>query len=252
MEVLGDSFSKTSSSENYHPNFLAFKILKEELGLKIPEDNIESYNLAFSFAELDAALSECQGSSPGPDGIHYDMIKNLPLIGKIELLKIYNDIFQNKKFPNNWRKALIIPILKAGKDPKYAKNYRPISLTNCLCKILERMINKRLMWFLETNGFLSDFQSAFRRGRSTADNLAYLESNIMETFCDRKFLLSIFFDIEKAYDTTWRLHILNEMLSLGLKGNLVFFVANFLKHRTFRVSSGNAVSNEKVQENGIF
>jgi hypothetical protein len=135
--------------------------------------------------------------------------------------------------------------------PKYAKNYRPISLTNCLCKILERIINKRLCWFLESNDLLSFYQAGFRKNRSTADNLAFFESHIMESFCNNNFLLSIFFDIEKAYDTTWHYFILNEMLSLGLKGNLVYFVKNFLQNRKFQILIGNLLLNSILQENGI-
>jgi hypothetical protein len=111
-------------------------------------------------------------NSPYYLDIHYDMIKNLPIIGKLELLKIYNEIYLDIVFPTQWREALIVPILKHGKDPKYAKNYRPISLTNCICKILERIINKRLCWFLESNDLLSFYQAGFRKNRSTADNLA--------------------------------------------------------------------------------
>ena len=47
----------------------------------------------------------------------------------------------------------IIPIPKPGKDPAEPNNYRPIALTSCLYKTLERMINKRLTWFLESNNY---------------------------------------------------------------------------------------------------
>ena len=98
------------------------------------------------------------------------------------------------------KKALLIPILKPNKDPKNLNNYRP----NCCCKLLERMINKRLMWFLEKNDKLSMFQSGFRKYRGTIDNLAYLESEIMESYASNKHLVALFFHLEKAYDTVWR------------------------------------------------
>ena len=73
-------------------------------------------------------------------------------------------------FPEDWTLATIIPIPKPGKDPAEPNKYRPIALTSCLCKTLERMINKRLTWFLESNNHISRFQSGFRSDRSTTDN----------------------------------------------------------------------------------
>ena len=63
-----------------------------------------------------------------------------------------------------------MPIPKPGKDPAEPNNYRPIALTSCLCKTLERMINKRLTCFFEFNNHISQFQSGFISDRSTTDN----------------------------------------------------------------------------------
>ena len=103
--------------------------------------------------ELENALKECNGSSPGPDLIHYEMLKQMDGKQKEVLLDLYNNIYLSGTFPDNWKKALLIPIPKPGKDPKNPANYRPISLTNCCCKVLERMVSKRLMWILEKNDF---------------------------------------------------------------------------------------------------
>ncbi|GBN09130.1 putative RNA-directed DNA polymerase from transposon BS, partial [Araneus ventricosus] len=143
-------------------------------------------------------------SSPGPDSITYSMIKHLTAESQDVLLHFYNRIWQEQYFPTLWQQAIIIPLLKPGKDPKNPSNYRPIALTCCLCKLLERMINRRLVHYLEANKYLHPFQSGFRKGRSTIDNLLALETDIRLSFLQRKHLVAIFFDIEKAYDRTWR------------------------------------------------
>ena len=60
-------------------------------------------------------------------------------------------MWETGKFPESWELASIIPILKPGNDHTESINYRPIALTSCLCKTLERMINARLVWYLENS-----------------------------------------------------------------------------------------------------
>ncbi|GBN29183.1 putative RNA-directed DNA polymerase from transposon X-element, partial [Araneus ventricosus] len=163
------------------------------------------------------------------------MIKHLTTESQDALLNFYNRIWQEQYFPTQWQQAIIIPLLKPGKDPKNPSNYRPIALTCCLCKLLERMINRRLMYYLEANKSLHPSQSGFRKGRSTIDNLLALETDVRLAFLQRKHLVAIFFDIGKAYDRTWKYGILKDLHDLGLRGNLPIFIKNFLKLRKFRV-----------------
>ena len=64
------------------------------------------------------------------------------------------------------------------------------------------MINKRLTWFLESNNHKSHFQSGFRSVRSTTDNLVRLKTLIRDALIKKEHLVTVFFDLEKAYDTT--------------------------------------------------
>lgn len=246
---LAENFSINSSSENYSNKFRYFAA-----STNFPPnlvDNNELYNIDFTIHELNAALSQCKGSSPGPDNIRYEMITHLDVNAKNYLLGFYNNIWKNKVLPDNWRKALVIPILKPGKDSSNKNNYRPISLTNCLCKVLERMVNKRLVWFLEENNVLDINQSGFRRNRGTIDNLATLHTDIMEAFSKRRDLIAVFFDIRKAYDCVWRPLIFKKLNSIGMSGNIVAFISNFLSNRNFCCMNGNTLSDTFPIENGV-
>ena len=77
---------------------------------------------------------------------------------------------------------LLIPIPKPGKGHAEPANDRSIALTICLCKTLERMINKRLVWDLESNNLISKFQSGYRAERRTNDNLVRLDFFIHDAF----------------------------------------------------------------------
>ena len=105
---------------------------------------------------------------------------------------------QQEFFPESWCLATIIPIPKPGKDHAESTNYRPIALTSYLCKTLERMINKRLVLYLESNNLITKFQSGFRAERSTNDNLVRLETFIRDAFIKREHVVAVFFDLEKS------------------------------------------------------
>jgi hypothetical protein len=82
---------------------------------------------------------------------------------QLNLPGLYEDISSKENFPKVWRSATVIPILKPGKIPIIAGSYRPISLTNCLCKVLERIVNKRLVYILEERNLLPSQQHGFRK-----------------------------------------------------------------------------------------
>ena len=180
------------------------------------------------------------------------MLKHLPENSLETLLNIFNYIWTTGKFPEDWTYATIIPIPKPGKDLAEPNNYRPIALTSCLCKTLERMINKILTWFLDSNNHISRFQSGFRSDRSTTDNLVRLETFIRDAFIKKEHVVSVFFDLEKAYDnTTWRYSILKDIHKLGLRGRLPTFIENFLADRAMQVRVGSSLSDYYDQEQGV-
>ena len=249
--TLADAFSKNSSSDNYTRKFKTIKQQKEKRNLKFSSDNSETYNQSFSLSELKHALSKAHDSSPGPDDIHYQFLKHLPDSSLSVLLKTFNDIWETGNVPKSWKEATIIPIPKPGKDNTNPNNYRPIALTSFICKTLERMINERLVWYLETNNIITEFQGGVRHQRSTNDHLVRLETFIREAFIKKEHLVAVFFDLEKAYDTTWKYGIMNDLHEIGLKGRLPTFVQNFLSNREFKVRVGSTLSEAHNQEQGV-
>ena len=201
--------------------------------------------------DLRKAIRQSKNSAPGPDQIHYEPLKHLPVNALQILLAAFNKVWCGGKFPDLWRKATIIPIPKPGKDHRNPSNYRPISLTSCLCKTMERMANNRLVWYLEKNNLLSKFQCGFRKNRNTTDHLIRLETYIREAFKAKEQCVSVFFDLEKAYDTTWKFGILRDLRNANLGGHMVDFIENFLSNRSFQVRVGSTFSDFHKQEMGV-
>ena len=64
-----------------------------------------------------------------------------------KILSLFNKVWKEGKVPRSWKEAIITPIRKPGKDHIKSINYRPIALTSHIGKIMERMINERLMYY---------------------------------------------------------------------------------------------------------
>ena len=92
-----------------------------------------------------------------------EILMHLPDEALENLPSIFNHIWESGNFPASWKEAMIIPIPKPGKDDTNANNYHPIALTSCVCKTMERMINERLIWYIETIAMIIIFQSGFRK-----------------------------------------------------------------------------------------
>ena len=111
----------------------------------------------------------------------------------------YNHVWESGCFLPSWCKTAVIPIPKPGKDYSDPGNFTPITLTSCLCKTMERMINVHLMWSLESQGLLSEKQCSFRKNHSMLDCLIHFETYIRNAFVNKEHdALTVFFDLEKG------------------------------------------------------
>ena len=249
--TLADSFAKKSSSSNYSPKFQKFQKQKEKCKLNFKSNNEEAYNKSFTLKELKTALKKCHDTAVGSDDIHYQFLKHLPNQSLLCLLDVYNRIWETGILPRSWKEAIVVPIPKPGKDSTNPGNYRPIALTSCICKTMERMVNDRLVWFLEKNKLITPFQSGFRKHRSTIDHLIRFETFVREAFIKKEHVVSVFFDLESAYDTTWKYGIMNDLYDFGIRGRLAHFISAFLTDRQFKVRVGNTYSDHHEQEMGV-
>lgn len=253
VNTLANTFAKISSDSNLSPNINQNKNMITQ-NLDIPSiftNTNHTYNEELSIEEITEELRHCNSKSPGPDNIPYTIIKQLPANAMEYLQRLYNYIWTNKLFPNQWKISIVIPIPKPKKDHSSPENYRPISLTCTLCKLLEKIITKRLRWHLEVNHHLCAQQSGFRQNRSTLDNLLMLETEVLEAFDNQQHMVLISLDIEKAYDTVWRNYIIRTLMEYNVSGNMLSFIYNFLQNRRMSVSANGCTSEHVILQNGV-
>ena len=138
--------------------------------------------------------------SPGHDLIGSKVIKLCPEIFATNLSKIYNWGIENGKYPDDLKIAKVIALYKKGVkyDPN---NYRPISLLSHFDKIFEKILCRRLVSFLERNKILYCYQYGFRKLYSTVLALIEITDHIKRLLDEKNYVISIFIDFKKAFDT---------------------------------------------------
>ena len=182
--------------------------------------------------ELNTALSKGKSTSPGDDGITYDTLRLLARVKGNPLLTLYQMSLTASTLPPEWTESTIIPIPKPKSD-----KYRPISLTSCFCKVLERIVLGRLMYKIHDK--LSPYLFGYLQGKSTQHCFSeYFSHTNKDTH-------TAFIDLKAAFDIANREIILEELASLGVSGGLLRWIAGYLSNRKARVCFKGIMSSTK-------
>jgi hypothetical protein len=182
-------------------------------------------------------------SSPGPDQITPKVLKELAHLLALPLSIIFNKSIQEGAVPEDWKMANVTPIYKAG-DKTSASNYRPISLTSHICKIMERIINDKLKDHLESNLLLSSNQHGFRKNRSCITNLLEYWNEITRRIDQREPTSAVYFDFQKAFDKVPHQQLLQKLSSSGITGRTHQWIKSWLSGRKQRVVLNGQYSSE--------
>jgi ribonuclease P/MRP protein subunit RPP40 len=152
--------------------------------------------------------------------------------------------------PKCWKKANVSPIFKKGPKSEPG-NYRPISLTSIIGKLLESIIRDHIVNYLESNNLINYSQFGFRRRRSCLTNLLDFFDKITIEYDKTKSLDLIYLDFRKAFDTVPHNRLLIKLEALGINGNILTWIKEWLSERTQRVYINGHYSEYKAVTSGI-
>ena len=251
-ELFMEQFKKISDNtiEKDLKKRIKTECRKQKQQLREAIDEVMTKKLTME--ELESSLKVLKTKkSPGPDEVTNEMLTHLGRTAKKKLLQLYNSTWKNGTIPEIWKKALIVPIKKEGKETNDAANYRPISLTSCMCKLVERIINSRLMWYLEHYNVLINEQAGFRRHRSTENQVTYISQEIEDSFQDGKKTIVVWVDFEKAFDKVWKKGLLYKLQKSKVSHNMLNWIQNYLKTRKARVTTQGHKSREEKLKHGV-
>ena len=180
-------------------------------------------------------------NSSGYDEISNKILKKIyPSIMKA-LIIIFNKSLQTGEYPNNMKLAIIKPLYK-GKCKFEIINYRPVCLLPVISKILEKIVNNRIVKFLKKYKILYEGQYGFRAGRSTTDAILDFTGNILENLNLGHCTISIFLDMSKAFDSIKHETLFKKLEYYGIRGNVLKWFKSYLSDRFIKVKYNTTLS----------
>ena len=186
-------------------------------------------------------LSSKSKNSTGIDGISSKKLKHMPDIIFFHLSEIFNMSMAQGKFLDAFKIAKVVPVFKDGLRTNVG-NYRPISLVSNVSKVLEKIVYKRILKFLNKTNFFFKNQFGFRKQRSTEQATALLSNLITKSLENNNFALSIFCDMSKAFDCIEIPILLDKLNHYGIRGIPLAWVKDYLSGRSQKVQLGNVIS----------
>ena len=149
----------------------------------------------------------------------------------IPLAKLINLSFSKGVFPDDLKKAVVIPIPKSG-SPQLIENYRPISILHVFSKIFERVMFNRLSCYLESMDILSNRQFGFRKNKSTSQAIVTMLQNLYDSLDASKFVISVFLDFRKAFDSVDPQILISKLKFYGVRGVALRLFESYLSGRS--------------------
>lgn len=163
------------------------------------------------------------------DGINAFLLKQCLLCSLKEVTYLFNCVFEQGIFPDSWKLATMVPLFKGG-DRQVTNIYRPISLS-AVGKLMEKLIHKRVMRYLEANKFFSDCQGGFRPNLGTSEMIDKFLDYIYNKINNNQIILTIYFDFKKEFDTVSHSLLLAKLEGAGNKGICLELLSNYLSNR---------------------
>ncbi len=208
----------------------------------------------FDTEDLNKVINKMKRKAPGHDKIMIDQFKDLGEGGKRMFLEVINEIYEKGDFPDIWKQAIMVPILKKDKPAKDPASYRPISLLPVGAKIVEALVLSKINPYLEKRGLIPIIQTGFRKGESTSTNLKRIYTNtytktIRATHPQPTILVC--FDAKKAFDSVWHIGLFHKCMRDGIPAILIRFLRSWFHNRTMKIKIGEEYSRSIKLESGV-
>ena len=152
-KFFAENFSKNSNLDGTCISLLVFP----------SRTNLELHNISVTHKMVKEVIMNLDLSkTSGPDCIPVVVLKNCEHELSYILAELFNNCLKESCIPYCWKVSLVVPVFKNVRERSTAKNYYPVSLLSVASKVIEKLVNNRVVDYLKKCGLFSDFQYGFR------------------------------------------------------------------------------------------
>lgn len=238
----------------FHPNEAFDENLETSVNDFI-QSSVSTVELPIKFTspiEIKNIISDLPSrKAPGHDMIPNIVLKHLTRKAIGMLASIYNACITISYFPDVWKHAELVVFHKPNKPKSNITSYRPISLLPTLSKVFEKVIQTRLLAFVDASGFLPHEQFGFRPNHSTTLQVLRIAETITRGFDNKLHSAAVFLDVAQAFDKVWHDGLLYKLHEFGIPLYIQQILKSFLLNRTFCVKLNSCFSTHKAIGAGV-
>jgi len=235
----GSVINEDADKANAFNSFFSSVFTKEDT-LNLPDISYRSVKKELAdvnFTSTDVLkhlLNLKTDKSPGPDWIHPRLLKECAHELALPLYILYMKSLDDGNIPQDWKDGHVTPIYKKGSRADIG-NYRPVSLTSVICKVMEKLLRRAFLDHMLDNEFISEHQHGFVPGRSCSTQLLEVLDKWTEILDRGGDIDVVYLDLAKAFDSVPHHRLLLKLESYGVQGTLLHWMKNFLTGRRQKV-----------------
>ena len=242
--ILNKYFASVFTKENLN-NLPDFNPNEISNGISINDLRVTPEAVSKKLSKLDPSKAQ------GPDKIPARVLKELSNELALPISALFNSSIETGELPEDWTSAEVIAIYKKKGKRSDPANYRPVSLTCILCKVLEDLIRDFILEHMDSQNLYSTSQHGFRKQRSCMTQLLEVMDNFTDMIEKGHDIDVIYLDFKKAFDSVPHERLLNKLSAYGIQGNILKWIRAFLSNRTQRVRVGRVISPPEHVTSGI-
>ena len=176
--------------------------------------------------------------SSGFEGINSRVLRDAFEVISHQLTHIFNTSIEYGIFPNAWSLANLVPIPKSG-NLNSITNWRPISRLPLPGKLIEKIVQKHMLEFLESNNLFDNSQHGFRPGRGTANAVFDFVNELYDARDEGRVVATCFVDFRKAFDCVSHPLLIKKIENIGIDGKILLWTKSYLRDRLQRTTICN-------------
>lgn len=240
---IGKTLAEDITQQNKELNNIPSNLLSNQMSslVFLATDHKEIFNVVLNLKSK---------SAPGWDNIQTNFLKLSSHVLIPIICHLVNLCLDQGIFPKIFKQSIITPVYKGG-DRDDVSNYRPISVLPSISKVLEKIINKRLLGYLDKYNIISKHQYGFRQGVSTEDAVTALSNLIVNHVDKGRKCITVFLDLKKAFDTVSVPILVHKLENIGVRGVPLALLIDYLHERKQRVKIGGFESEDVPINYGV-